>query len=151
MSSFISVKNKKNKKDLWSITIGAVLLIAIILIIKIRDKNRADKVSNDHAILNGVKVYKCFSHDRVAALRYQLQYNFTYNEKEYYGTRRGKSLGISVRDCEEHFCDRYFPVLIQPDDPKNNSILILPEDFSKYGYAFPDSLSWVLQYLEKQD
>ncbi|MFN4246661.1 MAG: hypothetical protein ACK4EY_03005 [Flavipsychrobacter sp.] len=43
-----------------------------------------------------------------------------------------------------------FPVVYMEIGSKYvDDILITPNDFKHYGYAFPDSLTWVLAYLNK--
>ncbi len=47
------------------------------------------------------------------------------------------------------FANKQFPVAYDSINKQNSKILILPSDFNKLDIEFPDSLSWILQYIEK--
>jgi len=57
---------------------------------------------------------------------------------------------ISIYDCQTYLAGKYFPVIYNPDNPSNAKMLMSVNDFKKYGYDFPDSLHWVLNYIKKR-
>lgn len=44
------------------------------------------------------------------------------------------------------FIGRTFPVIYDPNNVKNNTMLITPQAFELYDIPYPDSLNWVRQY-----
>lgn len=41
-----------------------------------------------------------------------------------------------------------FPVVYNDENSELSYLLITPQEFEKYGYTFPDSLNWVLKYID---
>ena len=73
-----------------------------------------------------------------------LSYDFIAEGKKISSSKRYLRLSLSAAP---NFRDRYFPVLYVPGDPSNNTLLTTPDDFGSFGMLYPDSLSWVRQYL----
>jgi signal peptidase I len=46
--------------------------------------------------------------------------------------------------------NKYFIVLYSCTDYAESVILIEPDDFKEFGYEYPDSLKWVLKYIENK-
>lgn len=46
--------------------------------------------------------------------------------------------------------NKKFPVIYKCDEPDFSKILIEPDDFKEFGYKYPDSLKWVLKYIENK-
>lgn len=78
-----------------------------------------------------------------------IDYLLTLNEKEYKGSSLYSLSDFSVPDIKKYFLHKTFPAVYNQDNPKISSIMITPKDFKRYGYSFPDSLNWVLQYFKK--
>lgn len=79
-----------------------------------------------------------------------IDYKFIKKDKMYessslYGLGR-----LNVPMVRKYFIGKTFPIAYYPSDPSNSKILILPEDFEKFGYNFPDSLNWVKSIIEKE-
>lgn len=71
-----------------------------------------------------------------------LQYEFFYNGKKIIGERGFKNIRGN-RDFQK----KAFPVMY---DPKfgTSQLLVEPIDFKEFNLPYPDSLTWVLQYLK---
>src|SRR5450755_4868221 len=63
------------------------------------------------------------------------------------GSSALSSSEINFQEVKSFLLNRTFPVIYSPNYPKNNYILIRPEDFNRFNYSFPDSLNWVLKYI----
>lgn len=81
--------------------------------------------------------------------RIYLSYTFSVDGKNYNAQSTYFSTEISYFDGVKFFVGKKFPVMYYPQNPSNASILITPKNFTRWGYSFPDSLNWVLQYLPK--
>ena len=66
-------------------------------------------------------------------------------------TFRSESLvnGIYLKDFNNNFLNRSFPVIFSPKNIEKNEILITPDKFKRFNLLFPDSLRWVLKYWEQ--
>lgn len=61
-------------------------------------------------------------------------------------SRRHGKLVYSIRGLENHL----FPVVYAKNWwGYSETILMTPDDFTYYGYTFPDSLNWILQYMKQ--
>jgi hypothetical protein len=71
-----------------------------------------------------------------------LQYEFFYNGKKIIGERGFKN----VRGNQD-FQRKSFPVMY---DPKfgSSQLLVEPADFNEFNLPYPDSLKWVLKYIQ---
>lgn len=76
-----------------------------------------------------------------------IDFEFTVGDKKYKGSSSYQTTEISGQDLRDHILDKNFPVVYSPSNPSNSSILIIPKDFDRFGYSFPDTLRWVLQYF----
>jgi len=72
-----------------------------------------------------------------------LKYEFYYKGKKMVGNN---ATGSFIGNPE--FEGKYFPVMYDPRLGMSE-LLITPKDFKKHKMVFPDSLKWVLQYLNK--
>jgi hypothetical protein len=68
-----------------------------------------------------------------------IDYQYSFQNKVYNGTDT-KTVNGRI------FIKKKFPVVINKKWPSSSKILLLPENFEEYGYSFPDSLKWVLNY-----
>lgn len=71
------------------------------------------------------------------------------NGREYKASSLYSTKDFAVADIRAHMLNETFPAVYYPQNPKVSSIMIIPKDFARYGYSFPDSLNWVLQYFTK--
>jgi hypothetical protein len=75
-----------------------------------------------------------------ANLLYEYTYeNVLYKDKEVYH-------GLSVKGYWDGFHNKLFPVIVDPENPSVNSILIFDFDFEKFERSYPDSLKWTKAY-----
>lgn len=74
---------------------------------------------------------------------YMLMYSFVINNKKY----KGRDPLILYNKFETSFKGKYLPVVYSRLNPENNLLLVTPEHYQKWGYEFPDSLSWVKNCL----
>lgn len=70
-----------------------------------------------------------------------LQYEFYYNGKK---ITSDNSFGSFSGN--KHFENKYFPVIYNPKSG-SSQLLIEPSDFERFNLSFPDSLKWVLHYI----
>lgn len=138
----------KNSKLLLYGTIFLVLGLLVLygLYQKRYESDRRNEMKTNPTIVVGQvqrlkKVYK--NHDR-------FEYTFNFNNTLYSGWSSSKGKATDYSNLSGHLHNKFFPVLISAKDPqKYSSILIVPEDFKEYGLKFPDSLRWVLIYIDR--
>ena len=75
-----------------------------------------------------------------------LKYKYWINGKEYKDDIQIKKIRPSVLGI--HFIYKSFPVAIDSTDLSNSKILVTPDDFKEFNLRFPDTLNWVLKYIE---
>ena len=102
----------------------------------------------DFNIDNGGYLYRCQTIVTGNAGSIILRYYFFVNGRKFSSSIALLSSQISVRDCNEYLAGNYFPVAFVPSDPEISSLLVLPDDFERFGRSFPDSLYWVLSYVD---
>jgi hypothetical protein len=79
-----------------------------------------------------------------------IDFVYLVNNKQYKGSSRKSTEEIETSRIQEFMLHRVFPVVYEPSAPSNSELLVIPEDFKRFGHAFPDSLSWVKQDLMKK-
>ena len=77
-----------------------------------------------------------------------IDYLLDINGKQYKGSSRYLTNEITTENLRNFILFKTFPAAYSPSNPSNSSILITPRNFTNYGYTFPDSLTWVLQYFQ---
>lgn len=71
-------------------------------------------------------------------------YSYMIDKKRYTGR---SNLGLNYKDeLKRVLVGKKFPIIYCVDKPRVSSMLIIPENYRNYGYAFPDTLNWVLNY-----
>jgi hypothetical protein len=50
---------------------------------------------------------------------------------------------------KDTFMGEPFPIIYSSKDPSHNHLLVAPSDFSRFNIAFPDSLYWIKELLDK--
>lgn len=127
-----------------------VLVLGILAILirqqKLAEATRRNEIRGNPTIVVGQvqklkKVYK--DHDR-------FEYTFYFNNTLYSGWSKSNGKATDYSNLSGHLYNKFFPVLLSTKAPqKYSSILIVPEDFAEYGLKFPDSLRWVLTYIDR--
>lgn len=140
-------KIKNSKLTLY----GTIFLLMGIIVFFIRHQKlneiaRRNEMKRNPTIVVGEvqrlkKVYK--DHDR-------FEYTFQFNDTLYNGWSNSNGKATDYSNLSGHLYTKFFPVLLSTKDPQEYStILIVPEDFEAYGLKFPDSLRWVLKYIDR--
>jgi hypothetical protein len=75
-----------------------------------------------------------------------INYTFKIGDKEYKNTGLYPNVYASKGD---NLVGKSFPVVYDKDDENNNMMLITPKNFERFNIPFPDSLEWVLKYLQQ--
>ena len=127
----------KNKRILF-----IVLLVGLGVVFILWGFWRKWQIEKSHQISSG-RIYNYYYGGRGNAGHFFIDFILNIQGKEYKGS---STYLMKDFDCDRKFIGKTFPVVYNPDNPSTSSILIIPEDFSRYGYSFPDSLKWVLQY-----
>ncbi|HEY1871016.1 MAG TPA: hypothetical protein VGG71_08155 [Chitinophagaceae bacterium] len=107
---------------------------------------RQNKLKHNHVVGMG-QIYDYSSGGRGNAGGIWIDYRYEINKKKYTGSSRYLTTEIEYRGLN-HFIDKSFPIIYNPSNPSISSLMLLPKDFTKNGYTFPDSLNWTLQYLK---
>ena len=79
--------------------------------------------------------------------RIGIEYQYCVNSKIF--NNSSTRVGINTRSCNDNFVGKKFPVLYNPENNNWSTLLMTPLDFKAYNLSFPDSLKWVLEYIEK--
>jgi hypothetical protein len=109
---------------------------------------RQKRLKKDHTI--GIAyVTDCSSGGRGNAGGIWIDYILYAEGKKYKGSSLYLTSDFDVGDVADHMLYKTFPAAYNPGNPSISSLMILPKDFTRYGYQFPDSLKWVLQYVKK--
>jgi hypothetical protein len=114
--------------------IGAVKFSQLILI-------------KNHKMTNCI-IYSMYYGGKGSKGQYGLYYNFLFNEKSYKSTVLLTGY-VSKLNSKNYFINRTFPIAFNKNFPYLSQPLIFPNDFKEFNIPFPDSLNWVVQYIEK--
>lgn len=129
-------------------TIFGILLIGFCIILPIIGFWRRNKLENNHQTSYAL-ISSCQNGGRGNAGSVFLNFNMTVNGKSYMSSSSYRTSELSFFDAQKYLVGKTFPAVYYPPNPRISSIMISPQDFARYGYQFPDSLSWVLQYFTK--
>src|SRR5690606_5193877 len=121
----------KNRK----VQLIAVIVIVFLIFLFIK---LSEVYLNRTAILLNAKTTEWVSG---AKMGMSLQYEFCYEGKKIVGNNSFGKIRGNI-----DFEGRYFPVMYDPIF-RSSKLLIEPSDFKKFNLPFPDSLNWVLPYL----
>ena len=78
-----------------------------------------------------------------------IDYTIDVNGKSFNGSSLYDMRSISSSTVAKSVLHKTFPAVYNSDNPSISSLMIIPKDFKKYGYTFPDSLNWLLPYLKE--
>lgn len=101
------------------------------------------QIEKSHTIVVG-KIYRYAYGGRGNAGGFHVDFKTIVNGKEYDASSRYLT---SDFNCSNDFIGKTFPVIYNPKHPSISSILIIPSDFARYNYQYPDSLNWVKKYI----
>ncbi|SFD87587.1 hypothetical protein SAMN05518672_103639 [Chitinophaga sp. CF118] len=116
-------------------------LVVFAFVITIKDSNKRVRLINNFSIADGI--VKHFSTNSRSANG--IDYRFEINGKLYTSSDAYPNINGQIG---EDLTGHHFPVAYQIGDTNNNTMLIAPADFKRFHIAFPDSLSWVIKYLD---
>jgi len=122
-----------------------ILLLVFCVVAGIWGIVRQKKLKNNH-VIGTARVYNYSSGGRGNAGGVWIDYVISVNGKNFKGSTRYLSNEISSGELN-YFLGKTFPVVYNPSNPSISSLMLLPKDFSNRGYVFPDSLRWILPYL----
>jgi len=132
--------NKHFKPDTKKIKIhpGHIFLLAIAVFVVFG-------YFNENRHIDNINKNKCISYGRVTKYISLYKSSKGYNY-EFYRDNKIYQGFYSHWPNTLPIINKVFPVALDCDDPENNAILILPNDFKRYNLYFPDSLNWLIQY-----
>jgi hypothetical protein len=102
---------------------------------------------NNKFSLTSAKVTNCRFLPKSAG-NIDMTYEYYVNSKKV--IRSSPRIWLTTTSCNEHFLGKTFPVVYNPDDKEISALLLTPSDFKRFKYSFPDSLKWVVKYIDKQ-
>lgn len=120
-----------------------ILFLVIITLIFINGSNRSNKaveiIKSNSKIVSGRVLGISYS----VKHGYEVKYEFYFEGQFYFGAYSSSNIAT----LKNNINDKWFPVIFKVDDPVKNQIMIMPEDFDKFGVPFPDTLYWIKQRL----
>jgi hypothetical protein len=135
----------KKKRDLIYFSLFIIFVIGYVVYALVAKRN----LEKDHK-LTIATTYDCSANGRGNAGRLNIEYTFNLNGEQFKATATLLTSELSEEDCKNYFMGKEFPVVYLPSNPSNSILLIRPKDFSRFGYTFPDSLNWVLKYVNSK-
>lgn len=136
------------KREIASKAIG-VILVVICVFVAIRGIVRQNILKEDNKFGQG-KIVNFISGGRGNAGGIWIDFVLVVDGRKFKGSSRMNDYNISDADFRSNILGKNFPVLYNPNNPGNSSILITPKDFSRFGCVFPDSLNWVMKYFSEK-
>jgi hypothetical protein len=130
----IKTSSVKKANTPFYATIGLIAIVIIYILIVKRELHK-------QGILLNAKTTNWASGAKVSL---DLKYEFYYNGKKIIGANAFNDFRGNL-----DFLNRFFPVMYYPGLGGNSQLLIGPEDFKEFYLPFPDSLKWVLPYLNR--
>ena len=126
----------------------SIVLIVIIFIVWVSwNFRKANQFQNAQKILTNGLIQDCYYGGRGNAGRTFIDFKFVLNGVQIKGSSVILTSEIPTEDLKNFFTGKAFPVLYDPKQPTNSTMLIIPKDFNRYNYSFPDSLQWVYNYM----
>lgn len=147
---YISDKRKninQQKKGDWKKQLKLLLIIAVlgtivgIISLHYSKRNRTELLAH-----KGITIGKIESYVKVGSTTSD---EFKYTYWVYNEMLKGEHIGTWPNGGADNFIDKKFTVIFDSLDPRNERMLISPDDFKYYNMPFPDSLNWVLPYYSK--
>ena len=135
---------KLSRDQITGFVISVILLVSLFIWVSVNRKQLLK--DRDMSV---ARITDCSYGGRGHVGTITLTFIFHKDNNEIEGSSALSSNEINVQDVKSFLLNRTFPVIYSPHNPKNNYILIRPEDFKKFNYSFPDSLKWVLKYFHR--
>jgi hypothetical protein len=135
---------KKNGLKIFFL-VTLILLCTLVFIIGTYDKK---ELSRNHLLTTGV-ITNCSVGSKGSSGTLFIDFSFFVDDTKYNRSTSFKLKEIAFKDCNNFFFNKNLPVVFNPENPSVCLLLITPKDFSRFGYQFPDSLKWVLQYVRE--
>ena len=119
--------------------------IGIGLFIGIYGQIKKKQLDTTYIIINGATVTSLNSSGNVGP-SYFFNYSFEIGPDNYTGSTAERSM---TNILPSYFIGKFFPVMYSAKNPSNNKLMVTPKDFEYYHYDYPDSLKWMLDYLQR--
>ena len=135
------IMSQKNIKIAWVVflIIGTIGIVVYTLWAK-------NNLKKNH-LITVATIHTCQNGSRGNAGRFFLNFTITLNGKEYSSSNSYLDNELSFFAAEKYFVGKTFPAVYYPSKPSLSSLLVTPKNFAHFGYSFPDSLNWILQYI----
>ncbi len=127
--------------------IGILIFFAVVFIAMVCMVSVFKRKLIQHHNISVAKVTDCSYGGRGHVGTITFLYIFQFNDKEIEGSKTFNSDELNFSDAKSFFLNRTFPVIYDSSSPNINFLLIRPADFEKFHYTFPDSLKWVIKYV----
>ena len=125
---------QRKKKLIFLICFLAVAGCGYLIIHSINERDRATMLRSGAYSVG--KMFRVTSMKSRGTVGY---YTFNIGEEEW----AGEITTAQLLDLGSAVLKRSFPVIYDSNDPKQNQMLIFPEQFAYYHLPFPDSLRWI--------
>jgi hypothetical protein len=135
--AFFSNRMKYSKQ---SIVIGTIFLACIIYVAFFKKDYRLKLREESTEVVIGQ-----ITRQYVKGGSY-LNFIYTYEGNTMTG---GRNI-TDVLYSPERFVNKFFPVVVSKKNGTNSAILITPKDFAFFEKEFPDSLTWVVQWVQEK-
>lgn len=147
------LKHGSPKKQIRKIVIVMIIFLVLALFSIFKEdtrKNLLTEQQNNNAILIPARVKHALyrSQGEGSGGRWEVDYSYTLNGREV--LKVGETIDGIYEPDHNKLNGRWFPLLISPNKSDWRDILITPDEFTYYGYDFPDSLQWLSPYLLQQ-
>ncbi len=140
------VRKKLNKIQIFTLILGIFVLVVPLIIGHINNNKFKKKLMENPIIVSG----KITGFDKTYKRADALNYDFEYNSKEYKKSGNSNGKASDYEALYKYIINKTFPVIINKINPQDYSkILVVPEDFQEYELQFPDSLKWLLKYIDR--
>jgi hypothetical protein len=100
---------------------------------------RQNKLKESH-VLGQATVYDYSIGGRGNAGGVWLDFAFAINGKTFRSSSLYSTSQLDAAFINKHVLKKNYPIVYNQDNPDNAHLLLLAEDFKKYGFAYPDSL-----------
>lgn len=124
MNKFIE---NNQQKVLWSLI---VILGALIIFFSYRRSDKRTLITSAY-ITEITMEYKGGMN---------VSYRFTVNNKTYTNVEAIPTIGFAFKNS---FVQKYFPLIYDPENPKNCNLMLTQLDFEEHDMPYPDSLRWI--------
>ena len=126
----------KRPNTSFYVTVGLIIIVTVFLVISKRNLHK-------HGILLNARTTNWASG---AKMSLDLKYEFYHKGKKIIG-----STAFNDFRGNNDFEKRYFTVMYYSGLGGHSQLLITPADFKEFNLPFPDSLQWVLSYLQTNE